>query len=76
MDIKEKIEEIVKKIKNDKNFEKEFKQNPIKSVENILGVDLPDDKINAIVDGIKAKISVDDMKNKIGGIFDKIKNNK
>lgn len=73
MDIKEKIEEIVKKIKNDKNFEKEFKQNPIKSVENILGVDLPDDKINAIVDGIKAKISVDDMKNKIGGIFGKIK---
>lgn len=73
MDIKQKIEEIVKKIKNDKNFEKEFKKNPVKAVEGILGVDLPDDKIMQIVDGIKAKISVDDVKDKIGDIFGKFK---
>lgn len=73
MDIKAKIEEIVNKIKNDKDFEKEFKNNPVKAVEKIVGVDLPDDKIESIVDGIKAKISVDDVKDKIGGIFDKFK---
>ncbi len=73
MDIKQKIEEIIKKIKNDKNFEKEFKNNPVKAVEGILGVDLPDDKIMQIVDGIKAKISVDDVKDKIGDIFGKLK---
>lgn len=73
MDIKQKIEEIVKKIKNDKNFEKDFKNNPVKAVESILGVDLPDDKIMQIVDGIKAKISVDDVKDKIGDMFGKFK---
>jgi len=73
MDIKDKIEEIVKKIKNDKNFEKEFKKNPVKAVEGIMGVDLPDEKIMQIVDGIKAKISVDDVKDKISDIFDKFK---
>lgn len=73
MDIKAKIEEIIKKIKNDKNFEKEFKNNPVKAVEGILGVDLPDDKIMQIVNGIKAKISSDDFKDKIGDIFDKFK---
>ncbi len=73
MDIKDKIEEVVRKVKNDKNFEKEFKKNPVKAVEGILGVDLPDDKIMQIVDGIKAKISVDDVKDKIGDIFDKFK---
>lgn len=73
MDIKEKIEEIVDKIKNDKDFEKEFKSNPVKAVEKIVGVDLPDDKIESLVDGIKAKVSVDDVKDKIGDIFDKFK---
>ena len=55
MDIKQKIEEIVKKIKNDKNFEKEFRKNPVKAVEGILGVDLPDDKIMQIVDGCQGQ---------------------
>lgn len=71
--ISDNIKNIVNKIKNDKNFEKEFKNNPVKAVEGILGVDLPDDKIMQIVDGIKAKISADDVKNKIGDIFGKLK---
>lgn len=73
MDIKAKIEELTNKVKNDKNFSKEFKNDPVKAVEGVLGVDLPDDKIKSIADGVKAKISVDDVKDKIGGIFDKIK---
>lgn len=62
MDIKAKIEEIVKKITSDKNLLSEFKSNPVKVVEKLIGIDLPDDKIKSIVDGVKAKISVDDAK--------------
>jgi len=72
MDIKGKIEEIVNKIKSDENFAGEFKANPVKAVENVVGVDLPDDQINKVVDGIKAKISVDDVKDKVGGLFSKL----
>lgn len=72
MDIKAKIEEIVNKIKNDKGFADEFKANPVKAVENVVGVDLPDDQISKLVDGIKAKISVDDVKEKVGGLFGKL----
>lgn len=71
MDIKEKIEELVDKVKNDKDFAKEFKENPIKAVEGVIGVDLPDEKIESIVDGVKAKVSFDDIKDKIGGLFGK-----
>lgn len=71
MDIKEKIEEITNKVKNDKDFSKSFKNDPIKAVESVVGVDLPDDKIKTIVDGIKAKVTVDSVKDKIGGIFGK-----
>lgn len=68
MDIKKKIDEIVDKVKNDKEFEKKFKNDPVKAVESIVGVDLPDDKIKPIVEGVKVKIGA----GKIGKLFDKI----
>ena len=68
-DLKAKIEEIVKKIQSDSSIEENFKKNPVKTVENLVGIDLPDDKINAIVDGVKAKLLADNA----GGILDKIK---
>lgn len=72
MDIKAKIEELAGKIKNDPAMLNNFKQNPVKTVEGLIGVDLPDDQINPIVDGIKAKISVDSLSGvagKLGGLF-------
>ena len=70
MDIKAKIEEIVNKVKNDKDFAAKFTSDPVKAVEGVLGIDLPDDQINALIEGVKSKISVDDIKDKIGGLFD------
>ena len=48
--IRENIEKIIDKVKNDKNFASKFKENPVKAVEDVIGVDLPDDKINEIID--------------------------
>lgn len=73
MDIKAKIEEIVNKVKNDKDFAAEFTSDPVKAVEGVLGIDLPDDQINALIEGVRSKISVDDIKDKIGGLFDGLK---
>ncbi|MGN0586826.1 MAG: hypothetical protein ACI4JF_06020 [Oscillospiraceae bacterium] len=72
MDIKAKIEEIVEKIRNDKNFAAEFRADPVKAVEKVIGVDLPDDQLNKLIDGIKAKVSVDDVKDKLGGVLGKL----
>ena len=74
MDIKAKIDEIVQKIKTDKNLLSKFRSEPIKTVEGLLGVDLPDDIIEKIVEGVKAKITVDDVKGALGklkGLFGK-----
>ncbi len=68
MDIKAKIEEIVEKIKSDKGLLTKFKDEPIKTIESLIGIDLPEDQIEKIVDGVKAKISVDDIADKLGGI--------
>lgn len=69
MDIKAKIDEIVNKVKSDPNFGEEFKKNPVAAVEKVIGVDLPDDVINNVVDGVKSKISFDDIAGKLGGLF-------
>lgn len=71
MDLKAKIEEIVNKVKNDKDIAAKFKSDPIKTVEGLLGVDLPDDQIKQIVDGVKAKVNLDSVADKLGGLFGK-----
>lgn len=66
--IKEKIEEIVGKLKNSEELAKQFKEEPVKAVEKILGVDLPDELIEKIVEGVKAKMTADDVKDVFGAI--------
>lgn len=68
MDIKAKIEELVKKIMADEELRNGFKTDPISTVEKLIGIDLPNDQIQAIVDGIKAKITVDKAADLLGGL--------
>ena len=72
MDIKAKINEIVDKIKNDDELKEQFKKNPIQAVEKLIGVDLPDDMVAKIVDGVKAKLTLDSasgLAGKLKGLF-------
>lgn len=71
MDIKGKIDEIVKKLKSDKNLMSNFTKDPISTVEGLIGVDLPNDQVEKIADGIKAKISMDKIGGALGGLFGK-----
>lgn len=69
MDIKAKIDEVVNKVKSDGNFAEKFKSEPIKAVEDVIGVDLPDDVVKNVIDGVKAKINVGGVMDKLGGLF-------
>ena len=73
-EIKEKIEQVVKKLTADKNLMAKFDKNPVKVIEELLGVDLPDDIVKKVVDGVKAKIKLDkvgDALGSLGGLFGK-----
>ncbi len=67
MDVKAKIEELVKKIQSDEALQAQFKEDPVKAVEGLVGVDLPDDTVQAVVTGVKAKLNL----NALGGLFGK-----
>ena len=61
MDIKELIEKLAESVLNDEAIKAKFTKDPIKAVEQVLGVDLPDDIVEKVIDGVKAKITVDQI---------------
>jgi hypothetical protein len=74
MEIKEKIEKVVKKLLSDKNLMDKFEKNPAKVIEDVLEMDLPDELVNQIIEGVKAKISLEkvgDALGALGGLFGK-----
>ena len=68
MDIKEQIESIVEKLQKDKALQAQFKKDPVKAVDKLLGVDLPDDMVEKVVAGVKAKLSLDDVSGIVGNL--------
>lgn len=67
-ELKEKAEELMEKIKNDKDIAAKFKKDPISTVEELLEVDLPNDQIMAVAEFIKAKIDLDKLAGTLGGL--------
>lgn len=63
MDIKEKLGDLTEKVK-DKDFKDDLKKDPIKAVEGLTGIDIPEDKVDKVVDVAK---------DKLGDVFDKLK---
>ena len=68
MDIKAQIEAPAKKVTSDPALMKQFKTEPIKAVEKVLGVDLPDEVIEKVIAGVKAKIAADGAQDLLGGL--------
>ena len=73
MDIQKIISDVLEKLQNDDGLLTKFKANPTKTIEGLIGVDLPDEQIDAIVKGVMAKINVEDVAKKASGILGAIK---
>lgn len=69
MDIKDQIEKLVQKVNSDPTIKEQFQKDPAKAVEKVLGVDLPDDVVDKVVTGVKAKLGAD----KLSGAADALK---
>lgn len=74
MDIKANAEKLVEKIKSDPRLLQQFREEPIQVLEQLLGMDLPDDQIRQLAELIKAKLDLDkagDLLKGLGGLFKK-----
>jgi hypothetical protein len=66
--LKDKIDDIVEKVKSDKNVADKFQKDPIATVEGLIGIDLPNDQIENVVEAVKAKVNLDKVGNMLGGL--------
>lgn len=57
MELKEKIDAVIDKVKTDKEFAEKFSRDPVMAVRSLIGIDLPNDQINMVVEGVKANVS-------------------
>ena len=67
-EIKALIKKLADKVQSDDEIKELLKKDPIKAVEKILGVDLPDDVVKKIIDGVKASITIEDAKDLLGSL--------
>jgi len=68
MDIKKKITEIVEEFRRDEELLEKFKKDPIGALEGLLGIDLPNEQLEQLADGIRAKLAADSIGEKLGGL--------
>lgn len=68
IDIKAKVEEIVKKLQADPALLKNFQKDPVRTLETMTGVDLPDEKIQPLVSGIKARLAAGGLGEALDGL--------
>ena len=69
MDIEKIINDVLAKLKVDDKLKASFLTDPVGTLEKTLGIDLPDEQIKQVIDGIKGKLG----EVAAGGILDKVK---
>lgn len=67
-DILGKVDEIVDTIKSNKELIEKFDKEPVAVLESIIGIDLPNDQVEKVIDAVKAKLTIDDIQDVIGGL--------
>jgi len=68
MNVEELVKQAAEKIKDDPSLVMKFVQKPGETAEQVLGVDLPEDQIDAFVDGIKKQFMGEDGKLDLGDV--------
>ena len=70
VDVKEIITNLVEEIKSNKDLMADFEKEPVKVIEKIVNVDLPDELVEKVIDGVKAKIALDKVDNLMDNVSD------
>ena len=78
IDVQQVISDVMAKAQENPEVLTQLATNPVGVIEQLTGIDLPDEQVNAVVDGIKAKAAtgifgedgkpgIDDLVNLAGG---------
>lgn len=73
MDIEKIIEQIVEKLAGNDQLVEKFKEDPAKTIKDTLKLDLDEDVLETVIKAVKAKIDLDDIKDKAGNLLGGLK---
>ena len=74
MDIQKIIGDVVAKLTGNPELIKSFLSNPVELLEKTFGIDLPDDQINQVIEGVKGKLDLGNLDVKdAAGLLGKLK---
>ena len=68
----DKVEDIIKDLKENEELQEKFKKEPVKTIEELTGLNLPDEKVEKAIDFVKAKIDDTDIEAKMAALEDKL----
>mgnify|MGYP001069987918 CR=1 FL=1 len=68
MDIKKTIEDVVAKLQSDDALKKQFLSDPAGALKKLTGIDVPTDQLEALVNGVKAKLGADTIGGAVKGL--------
>ena len=68
IDVKAKVEQAVKQLQKDPALLAGFQKDPVKTLEKLLNVDLPEEQLKPIVAGVKAQLASSNIGDKLGGL--------
>ncbi|MBR2044672.1 MAG: hypothetical protein IJ958_00880 [Agathobacter sp.] len=75
MNVTKMIDNLMDEIQKDGKLGTQFEKEPVKVIENIIGKDLPDDVVEKIINGVKAKVGMEkigDALDMLDGALDKV----
>ena len=58
MDIQKIISDVVAKLTSNPDLVKAFLSNPVQLLEKTFGIDLPDEQINQVIEGVKGQLDL------------------
>jgi len=68
IDIKGKIEELASTLQKDPALLKSFHEDPVKTLEELAGINLPDERLQPLAADIKAKLAAAGLGGKLDGL--------
>lgn len=68
IDIKARVEELAAKLQKDPALLQSFQKEPVKTLERLTGMDLPEEQLQPLVAGIKAKLAASNLGDKLDGL--------
>mgnify|MGYP006916226933 CR=1 FL=1 len=67
-DVKSIVEQIVKKLQGNQDLLTKFKSDPVKTIEGLSGIDIPDNIEDEVVKGVKAALASDKLSSIAGAV--------